>query len=251
MCVCIFSPICFGVAKLVIIINKKIYPNWLLTKYEKYILKKESKNSFIFWLPAGNEYRNLAINNNNNNNNNFLKFGKLGPFFHKKILHICQKSCFPVPKKMHKFWWDLQQNHWGSEFSFFGCMHDYYYYYYYYFCSSHHVNPISMRIIKVPCSIKEKGFLNFLDEPCSLISIIIHKQYPCGAIHEPLKMISKLIMQTKQNKTQQIKNSEQFVGEIHGWLGNDLYIMKKRFMCLWIFDTLKKRLKVFNPLNLF
>jgi hypothetical protein len=64
-------------------------------------------------------------------------------------------------------------------------------------------------------------------------------------------MISKLIMQTKQNKTQQIKNSEQFVGEIHGWLGNDLYIMKKRFMCLWIFDALKKRLKVFNPLNLF
>lgn len=94
VCVCIFSPNFFGVAKLVII-NKKIYPNWLSTKYEKYI-KKKSKNSFIFWLPAGNDDRNLAINNNNNN---ILKIGKFRPFFHKKMLHICQKSCFPVHKK--------------------------------------------------------------------------------------------------------------------------------------------------------
>jgi hypothetical protein len=76
ICVCVFFPQFSGVAKLVII-NKKIYPNWRLTKYEKYIYKKKSKNSFLFWLPAGNDYRNLAINNDNN----FLKFGKFGPFF--------------------------------------------------------------------------------------------------------------------------------------------------------------------------
>jgi hypothetical protein len=80
-------------------INKKIYPNWLSTKYEKYIFKKRVRIILYFGYPARNDYRNLAINNNNN----ILKVGKFGPFFHKTILHICQKSCFPVSKKCTKF----------------------------------------------------------------------------------------------------------------------------------------------------
>jgi hypothetical protein len=63
----------------------------------KSIYKKESKNSIIFWLPAGNEYRNLAINNNNDN---FLKFGKFGPFFHPKNSSISVKNhIFQFKKK--------------------------------------------------------------------------------------------------------------------------------------------------------
>jgi hypothetical protein len=64
----------------------------------KSIYKKKSKNSFIFWLPAGNEYRNLAINNNNNNN--FLKIGKIQATFSPKKPSISVKNhVFQFPKK--------------------------------------------------------------------------------------------------------------------------------------------------------
>jgi hypothetical protein len=82
-------------------INKKIYPNWLSTKYEKYIFKKRVRIILYFGYPAGNDYRNLEINNNNNNN--ILKIGKFGPFFHNNPPYLSKKSCFPVSKKMHKF----------------------------------------------------------------------------------------------------------------------------------------------------
>jgi len=73
-------------------------PKLAIDQIWKAYTKKKSKNFFLFWLPAGNDSRNLAINNNNS-----LKIGKFAPIFHKTILHICQKSCFPVQKKMQNF----------------------------------------------------------------------------------------------------------------------------------------------------
>jgi hypothetical protein len=135
--------------------------------------KKRSKNSFIFWQPAGNDYRNLAINNNN-----FLKIGKFRPFFHpKKKSSIFVKNHVFQFKKNAQIWRDLQQNHWGSEFCFvFGCMHDYYYYYYYYYYSSHHVDPISMRRIKVQNKIRSNLWVKFMGDWEMILHIMKKKR---------------------------------------------------------------------------
>jgi hypothetical protein len=72
-------------------------PKLAINQIWKVYKKKRVRILFIFWLPAENDYRNLAINNNNNNN--VLKIGKLGPFFHQKNPPYLSKTMFSSSKK--------------------------------------------------------------------------------------------------------------------------------------------------------
>jgi len=138
-------------------------------------------------------------------------------------------------KKNAQIWWDFSKMIEGQNF-LFGCMHDYYYYYY---GSSHHVNPISMRRrIKVPCILKREGFLNFLGEPCSLISIIIHKQYL------RYSWATENDLQSHANKTKQNKiPSNLWVKFMGDW---EMICISWRRDVSPNFWHSQKRLKVFN-----
>jgi hypothetical protein len=90
------------------------------------------------------------------------------------------------------------------------------------------------RRIKVPCILKREGFLNFLGEPCSLISIIIHKQYP------RYSWATENDLQSHANKTKQNKTKFRAICGWNSWVIGKWFAYHEEEMCLQNFDILKR-----------